>query len=176
MQAPSATPEYFESLRVMVVDDQEYILTMLSSILRGLHIDHVEAHGDAVEAYAALARFDPTLILTDWEMKPVDGLRFVRRIRMDDDSPNRYVPIVMVTGHNHVDKVRQARDAGANDFLIKPVSTNSVYSRIIATMEKPRPFVRGAAYFGPDRRRRDLGPPSGVAERRTKKSTTVVAA
>jgi len=54
-------------------------------------VRHVQAHGDAVEAFAALARFDPTLILTDWEMKPVDGLRFVRRIRRGDDSPNRYV-------------------------------------------------------------------------------------
>jgi len=147
MQGNSATPEYFESLRVMVVDDQEYMRSLLSSILRGLQIDHVEVHGDAVEAYAALTRFDPTLILTDWEMKPVDGLRFVHRIRMGDDSPNRYVPIVMVTGHNHVDKVRQARDAGANDFLIKPVSAKSVYSRICCTIERPRPFVRATAYF-----------------------------
>jgi PleD family two-component response regulator len=176
MQGNSATPEYFDNLRVMVVDDQEYMRSLLRSILNGLKVGDVQAHGDAAGAYKALARFDPTLILTDWEMKPVDGLRFVRRIRMDDDSPNRYVPIVMVTGHNHVDKVRQARDAGANDFLMKPVSAKSVYARIKATMENPRPFVRGATYFGPDRRRRDMGPPSGAAERRTDKSPTVVAA
>ncbi len=176
MESNSATPEYFASLRVMVVDDQEYMRILLCSILNGLKVGDIQAHGDAVEAYAALVSFDPTLILTDWEMKPVDGLRFVRRIRMSDDSPNRYVPIVMVTGHNHVDKVRQARDAGANDFLIKPVSVKSVYSRIKGTIEKPRPFVRGASYFGPDRRRRDMGPPSGAAERRADKSTTVVAA
>ena len=46
-----------------------------------------------------------------------------------------------------------ARNAGANDFLVKPVSAKSVYLRIRSTMEHPPPFVRSQTYFGPDRRR-----------------------
>ncbi len=176
MNEKSSVPSYFDDLRVMVIDDQEYMRTVMYSILRSLEIGRVQAYADAVAAYAAMKDFGPNLILTDWEMKPVDGLQLVRRIRMAKDGPDRHVPIVMVTGHNHVDKVMRARNAGANDFLIKPLAARSVYLRIRATMEKPRPFVTSETYFGPDRRRRDLGPSLGGAERRVVKKTTVVAA
>lgn len=176
MNEKSSVPSYFDDLRVMVIDDQEYMRTVLAAMLLGLKINRVKAFADAVAAYAAIKDFGPNLVLTDWEMKPVDGLQLVRRIRTAKDSPDRHIPIVMVTGHNHVDKVMRARNAGANDFLIKPLSARSVYLRIRATMEKPRPFVTSETYFGPDRRRRDLGPPMGGAERRVVKNTTVVAA
>ncbi len=176
MDEKSSVPPYFEDLKVLAIDDQEYMLSLLTSILRGIGIRHVEVHADAVAGFAALGAFDASLILTDWEMKPVDGLQFIRRVRTGKDSPNRYVPIVMVTCHNHVDRVMQARNAGANDFLVKPVSAKSVYLRIRSTMEQPRPFVRSETYFGPDRRRRELGPPEGTDDRRVAKETTIVAA
>ena len=159
----------------MLIEDQKNMRAVLFSILSGLGVKNIKAHPDAVSAYAALEDFDPNLILTDWEMKPMDGLEFIRKVRMSEDSPIRYVPIVMVTANNHVDKVIQARNAGASDFLIKPVSAKSVYLRIRSTMEKPQPFIRSETYFGPDRRRRNFGPPPGVAERRTEKSTNIVA-
>ncbi len=175
MDKKSSLPLYFQDLRVMVIDDQEYMRTVLASILLGLKISRVKEYADAAAAYAALGTFEPNLILTDWEMKPVDGLQLIRRIRTDTGSPNRFVPIVMVTGHNHVDKVMQARNAGANDFLIKPVSAKSVYLRIRSTLEHPRPFVRSEIYFGPDRRRREIGSPEKSADRRVTKATVVVA-
>ncbi len=53
----------------------------------------------------------------------------------------------MVTSYNHVDKVMEARNPGANDFLIKLVSVKSVYIRIRSTMEEPQPFVRSENYL-----------------------------
>jgi len=50
--------------------------------------------------------------------------------------------------------VRQARDAGTNEFLAKPVSANAILTRLLAVIEHPRPFVRTKVYFGPCRRRR----------------------
>ncbi len=160
----------------MLIDDQKNMRAVLFSILSGLGVKNIKTHPDAVSAYASVETFDSNLILTDWKMSPMDGLEFIRKVRMSEDSPNRYVPIVMVTANNHVDKVMQARNAGANDFLIKPVSAKSVYLRIRSTMERPQPFIRSETYFGPNRRRQDLGPPEGIAERRTEKSSKIVAA
>ena len=50
--------------------------------------------------------------------------------------------------------MRQARDAGVNEFLAKPVSVKAVMSRLVSVIEHPRPYVRTKAYFGPCRRRR----------------------
>jgi len=176
MDKNSSVPPYFAELKIQVIDDQEFMRSVLNSILRAFSIRHVAEYADAATAFNELEAFDANLILTDWQMKPVDGLQLVRRIRTGKDSPNPYVPIVMVTGHNNVDKVMQARNAGANDFLVKPVSAKSVYLRIRSTMENPQPFVRSKTYFGPDRRRSELGPPMGFGERRVAKATKVVAA
>ena len=83
-------PPYFAELKVQVIDDQHYMLSVLASILASFGIRHVEAHPDAAAAFNGLAAFDANLILTDWEMKPVDGLQLVRRIRTGKDSPNPY--------------------------------------------------------------------------------------
>ena len=172
----SSVPPYFEELKIQLIDDQEYMRTVLISILRAFSIRDIREYADPVTAFNELESFEANLILTDWEMKPVDGLQFIHRIRTGKNSPNPYVPIVMVTGHNNVERVVQARNAGANDFLAKPVSAKSVYLRIRSTMENPQPFVRSKNFFGPNRRRCELGPPMGFGERRVAKTTKVVAA
>ena len=59
---------------------------------------------------------------TDIAMQPIDGVDFVRLIRHAADSPNPTVPVIMVTGHCTVAKVAEARDAGVNEFMAKPVT------------------------------------------------------
>jgi two-component system, chemotaxis family, chemotaxis protein CheY len=66
------------------------------------------------------------------------------------------VPIIMVSGHTEKHRVEAARDAGVTEFLIKPITGHSLFSRIAEILERPRPFVRCDNYFGPDRRRHPL--------------------
>ena len=82
-----------------------------------------------------------------------DGLECVRRIRTDEDSPNKYLPIIMVTGYTEKSLAKAARDVGVNDFLGKPISAKSLMSRIVSVFEDKRNFIENADYFGPDRRR-----------------------
>ena len=60
----------------------------------------------------------------------------------------------MLTGHTALDHVMQARDAGINEFIAKPVSVKTMISRLSSIIEHPRPYVRTTVYFGPCRRRR----------------------
>jgi two-component system chemotaxis response regulator CheY len=62
----------------------------------------------------------------------------------------------MSTGHTEKHVVDAARDAGINEFLVKPITANSLFSRIAKIVEQPRAFVRCESYFGPDRRRRNI--------------------
>ncbi len=84
----------------------------------------------------------------------MDGLEFVRLLRTDTNSPNPFVPVIMLTAHTEAKRVVEARDAGVTEFLAKPISAHQLYSRIRAIIEHPRPFVRAKSYVGPDRRRR----------------------
>jgi FixJ family two-component response regulator len=59
----------------------------------------------------------------------------------------------MITGHAEKKRVLAARDAGVSEFLVKPITAKALHSRVLSAVAKPRPFIRTAQYFGPDRRR-----------------------
>ncbi len=140
-------------LKVLVLDEFKYMRSLVASMLdqSSGHIVAVPADG-MEQALDNLDRFQADIVITDWNMK------FIRRVRHPETSPNPFVPIIMLTGHAEVPLVIQARDAGVNEFLAKPVSAKALQSRIHAVIHRPRAFIRSSAYFGPDRRRRDIGP------------------
>lgn len=154
------------ALNVLVVEDNKNMQSLLRAILGALGVRHVRETGSGEEAFKELGHFAADIVITDWNMTPMDGLSFVRKVRNDPASPNPYVPIILLTGHTEATRVMEARDAGVNLFLAKPVSVTALAERLTTLIDHPVPFVRSATYFGPDRRRKALGPPSGMAERR----------
>ena len=133
-------PQYnLEQLNVVVVDDNKYMIELIESILFALGVKHIHSFADGLQAYRALQHFPADLIITDWHMEPIDGLELVRMIRTAQDSPNPYLPIVMLTGHSELKRVIDARDAGINEFLAKPIAAKSLYLRIVSIIENPRP-------------------------------------
>ena len=98
-------------------------------------------------------------------MAPMDGLEFTRRVRSSSNHKTAGLPIIMISGYTEKAKVEAARDAGVNEFLAKPVTPQSLISRITDIVERPRAFVRTGGYAGPDRRRRQSGNFSGAGRR-----------
>lgn len=143
----------FRNLRVMVVDDCHFMRLVLERMMDTLGVGFIMSATDGRDAWEKMQEFDPDIIVTDWEMTGEDGPSLVRRLRMDEDSPNRYLAVIMLTGYTEKQKVTSARDLGITEFLAKPVSARSLHSRIVSIVENPRPFVRTAEFFGPCRRR-----------------------
>ncbi len=159
-----------DRLNVLVVDDNRNMRTLIESILFALGVRHIHEVDDVKKAFRDLRYFHADIVITDWHMEPLNGLDFVRMVRCNEDSPNPYVPIIMLTGHTELHRVCEARDAGVNEFLAKPISAKALYSRLASIIETPRPFIRTKTYFGPCRRRRNLGAPRGMKERRADES------
>lgn len=159
------------SLSVMVVEDNPFARRLLRMTLKALTVGTVDEAEDGAEALKTLSLRRPDILFLDWEMPHLDGVELTRHIRNAPDSPNPFLPVIMVTAHSTRQHVVTARDAGVTEFLIKPFSAAGVYSRIRAVVERPRPFVRVKHYFGPDRRRKDdtayRGPDRRGAERPT---------
>ena len=117
---------------------------------------------------------NPDVIVLDWVMEGMSGLDLIQMIRTNPQAPNPFVPVIMLTGHTSLDHVRQARDAGVNEFIAKPVSVKTMMSRLVAVIEHPRPYVRTGSYFGPCRRRRNIAAYQG-SERRSEQPQQQVA-
>ncbi|HZD26372.1 MAG TPA: response regulator [Alphaproteobacteria bacterium] len=142
-----------EQLKVLVVEDNEYMRGLVRRLLYALGVRGIREVSNGEEAIAQLEHFTPDLVLTDWLMEPGDGLELTRYLRTSPDSPDAYVPVIMMTGYSAKPQVIQARDAGVTEFLAKPISVKTLCERIISVIETPRPFVRTKTFFGPCRRR-----------------------
>ncbi|HEX2561707.1 response regulator, partial [Phenylobacterium sp.] len=132
----------------------QHARVLVTEILRSLDVHHVFEAADGSTGLQQLREHQIDIIFTDLSMQPMDGIEFVRRLRNAPDSPNQMAPVIMVTGHFTLAKVAEARDAGVNEFLSKPLTARGVIERLQRVIEQPRPFVRTDSYFGPDRRRR----------------------
>ncbi|TCS62098.1 response regulator [Varunaivibrio sulfuroxidans] len=153
-------------LNFLIVDDNKHMRALVKSILHALGVKNVLEAQDGADAFKELRHFPADMIICDWNMSPLDGLDFVRLVRTGADSPNPFVPIIMLTGHTEMNRVMEARDSGVHEFLAKPISAKKLYSRIRSIIEQPRPFVRAGLYFGPDRRRKTNPNYSGPERRK----------
>lgn len=143
----------FEQLTVLIVDDCTNMQQLLRALLLAFGFADVHTARCGESAIKVLDGLSPDFIICDYNMGPMNGIDFIRALRGDENSPNRFVPIIMLTGHTEMSTILAARQAGATEFLAKPVSPQSLYKRIEMVIERPRDFVETKNFFGPDRRR-----------------------
>lgn len=110
-------------MKMLIVDDSKPMRTLLAVIAREIAFATAEA-GDGREALELLIRNDPrepfTVALVDWEMPRMDGLEFIQAVRRNRDFAG--LKLLMITRRNSPERVAEALAAGANDFLMKPVT------------------------------------------------------
>lgn len=138
----------------LLLDDNAHMRALLRVVLQGLGVGKmIEANG-AAEAFEALRSTIIDMAFVDYRLADLDGTEFTRLVRTAADSPNPYLPIIMLTAYGEKSKVKLAIDAGADEFLVKPIRASDVAKRIQAVSQDRRTFVRTPSFFGPDRRRR----------------------
>jgi two-component system, chemotaxis family, chemotaxis protein CheY len=155
-----------ELLKVLVVDDNEYMRHIVRTMLLGLGVSRPREAAGADDAFARMADWTPDVVITDLQMAaPTDGIDFVRKLRRSSDAAHAMAGVVMMTAHGDIESIRAARDAGVTEFLVKPISVRMLAERITAIVERPRAFVRCDSYVGPDRRRNRAPPGEGPCRR-----------
>ncbi|MBX3479822.1 MAG: response regulator [Caulobacter sp.] len=141
-----------ETLRVLLVDDNPHMRSIVSTILKGIGVRQLREAQDGADGLQALRSWPADLAIIDFRMDPLDGAQFTRMVRNSTDSENPYLPIIMMTGFADRGRIFEARDAGVTEIIAKPLTARSIIERIEAVIMRPRPFVRTADYFGPLRR------------------------
>jgi DNA-binding response OmpR family regulator len=127
---------------------------VLRAILVSFGMRRVEEAADCDEAMGAVAGGEIDLAFIDFKLGGLDGIEFCRQIRRSSQSPNPFLPIIMVTAYSERGRVIDAVNAGVDEFLVKPIRAVDVANRMNAVIERRRSFIEVPGYFGPDRRRR----------------------
>lgn len=139
---------------MLVVEDTQPMQKLLVSVLEALGIRNVQTCANGRDAFRHFCQNSHDIILSDWQMMPMDGIELTRVIRKSPQSPNRMVPIILITGYSAWSRVEEARDAGVTEFLVKPFTAHDLARRIAHVINKPRDFIETQDFFGPDRRRK----------------------
>jgi len=138
---------------VLIVGDNQNMRECVRTILQALGVVNIDEGHESEHAIAKICDFSIDLVVTDGVMEPKDGLDLVKWIRTAPDSPNNFLPIIIVTGHTEKTRITEAHDAGINEFIAKPISARALYRRFVSVIA-PRHLVHTRSYFGPDQRRK----------------------
>lgn len=123
MPAPS-------SLKVMVVDDQQTIRSLVRTGLQQLGFVEVSEAGDGEDALQRLVARPVNLVISDFNMPKLDGLGLLRAIRAY--PPIQKTAFIMLTGRADRDLVQRAVQFGVNNYLVKPFTVATLKEKIEA--------------------------------------------
>ncbi len=116
------------ALKVLVVDDQQTIRSLVRNGLREIGVTDVREASDGEDGLRALLTSPANLVISDYNMPKLDGLNFLRAVRAAPQLKN--VGFIMLTGRADGDLVQRAVQFGVNNYLIKPFTVATLRQKI----------------------------------------------
>ncbi len=158
-------PVVFPNLQILIVDGKRINAKLLSDVLTGLGVNKITVATDTTMAMTSLHQKLYDAVFFDDAVGPLSPVEFVTALRKDTTIERHQVPCILMSAAPERKKVEMARDAGFNDFIVVPVSINTVKAKLTTVLTAPKQFINSDAFSGPDRRRRKEG--SSAAQRGT---------
>ena len=141
-----------EEISVMVVEDDKISAQLTEAMLRKIGVKDVSVATNGSEALDLLGERSVDCVVCDGVMPTIDGLEFTIRVRTGLAQSATNMPIMLLTARQEETWANAARDAGANEFVNKPVSLERLEGALRAMLFEPRKFIKSRGYVGPDRR------------------------
>ncbi len=130
---PTAEHPY-ENLRILVLEDEAYIRTIICRLLRQIGFRLINEAENGIDGLREILRVRPHLILCDVHMEPMDGISFLRKLRGLGSDPLVRVPVIFLTADKQKDTVMAAKELRVDGYLAKPVSMKTLKDRIDAVL------------------------------------------
>jgi CheY-like chemotaxis protein len=154
----------FSRLTILVVEDSANMRDLLTALLKTMGIGTIHCAPDGESGLKLFGEIAPDLVITDGMMQPMTGYAMTRAIRKLRAAPGTSgdiaarqgsdVPVLMLSGHDEPDIVEWARNEGVTDYIVKPVTPELLYERVLSAISAPIHVVETKTYRGPSPRRR----------------------
>ena len=116
------------SMPILVVDDYGTMVRIIRNLLRQLGFNDIDDAADGADALSKMGRKRYGLVISDWNMEPMTGYDFLRQVRADPDLSA--TPFIMVTAESRTENVVAAKEAGVNNYIVKPFNAAMLKSKI----------------------------------------------
>ncbi len=145
-------PVSLETAKVVFVDCEAPNRTLLEDTLREIGFRHIAACDTLGQFAVIIGIQNPDLVFIDIDSQSDAAYQTIRGLRDGEIGENPFVVVVALTGRPDVESVAAALAAGADDMVVKPVSTLALQQRIVTQIDARKEFIATADYLGPDRR------------------------
>lgn len=152
-------------LLILVAEPSAYLRRIICQMLKAFGANKLIEADTVLATLAILAENKVDILLCDARLPSTGGLKLIRDLRLNTQNQNRTVPTILMIDESGEFWVKRARDVGVNMVIAKPISPKSLYDRMSWVAFHPRQFVETVSYFGPDRRFKIEGFPSGIGRR-----------
>lgn len=119
-------------MNVLIVDDYKTMLRIVKNLLNQIGFSNVDEASDGTEALAKLQQKDYGLVISDWNMQPMTGLQLLQAVRAD--ARLKHVPFIMVTAESKTENVIAAKQAGVNNYIVKPFNAAVLKGKIATVL------------------------------------------
>ena len=122
--------ENYANKSVLVVDDFKMTIRIVHNLLRQIGFSDLDEAANGAEALGKLRSKSYDLIISDWNMEPMTGIELLRAVRADRTLAQ--TPFIMITAESKTENVIAAKQAGANNFIVKPFSAEKLGDKVSA--------------------------------------------
>ena len=121
-----------KNMNVLIVDDYKTMVRIINNLLKQLGFPNVDEATDGAMALEMFKVKKYGMIISDWNMEPMTGLELLKQIRSGNE--NKDVPFIMVTAESKTENVIAAKQAGVNNYIVKPFNAETLKGKIEAVL------------------------------------------
>jgi two-component system chemotaxis response regulator CheY len=120
------------SMNILIVDDYKTMLRIIRNLLIQLGFNNIEDATNGDMALTKLKEKKYDLIISDWNMEPMTGFELLKIIRTDNNL--KEIPFIMITAESKTENVVAAKQAGVNNYIVKPFNAETLKSKLAAVL------------------------------------------
>jgi len=125
-------------IHILIVEDEPEIRKMICLALKNASYEISEAENSEQALRLLVDKRSPDLIIVDWMLPDISGIKLIRKIRQRE--VNQQTPIIMLTARSEEEDKVSGLDAGADDYMTKPVSIRELLARIKALLRRSQGY------------------------------------
>lgn len=122
-----------KNMNVLIVDDYTTMLRIIKNLLKQLGFNNVDEATDGSMALEKIKVKEYGLVISDWNMEPMTGLELLKQVRAST-AEFKNVPFIMVTAESKTENVVAAKQAGVNNYIVKPFNAETLKTKIAAVL------------------------------------------
>jgi two-component system chemotaxis response regulator CheY len=122
-----------KNMNVLVVDDYQTMVRIIKNLLKQIGFSNVDEASDGSMALSMIKKKQYGLVISDWNMEPMSGLELLKQVRGAGEHFSD-VPFIMVTAESKTENVIAARQAGVNNYIVKPFNADTLKTKISAVL------------------------------------------